>query len=90
MASSAPRILVRHLLDAKLASFVGGSKVTSDTGLIGELRRGDVIVYVNDRGAYQHSALHLGGGKVACHTVCRTDFDWQGFAFPSWTLLRIK
>jgi cell wall-associated NlpC family hydrolase len=71
-----------------LAEIVGDR--SSDTSLIDRLSAGDVILYHNGR-SYQHSAVYLGDGTIACHTVCRYGTPWQIDASRfTWTFVRIK
>src|SRR5262249_48702842 len=56
--------LVTHLIRHKQATLVGTEGTTED--LTDKLKHGDVIAYIDDKGRYHHTALYLGGGKMAC------------------------
>jgi hypothetical protein len=52
---------------------------TSDaTDALSHIKLGDVIAYFSTSdGVYKHSALYLGDGKIACHTLCRFQAAWN-------------
>lgn len=71
---------------------------STDDSKIGELAFGDLVAYFNTKlGFYSHLAILLGGGKIACHTYCRSDqpgCTWDnvwdlGRDTHTWTFIRI-
>ncbi|MCI0463630.1 MAG: amidase domain-containing protein [Gemmataceae bacterium] len=57
----------------------------------GELMKGDVIAYANEKGLYKHSTIYLGEGKITCHTRCRFGEPWDLGRGESWkyTLIHV-
>ncbi len=65
-------LMLKFLRDRKLVDVVG--ERSTDPGLIGRLRAGDLIAYFNpSRRRHTHMTMYLGNGKIACHTYCRSD-----------------
>lgn len=87
--------LVEWLLARKIAKAV--TTKSSDRSKLSELSAGDLIAYWDpDRRRYQHFTIYLGDGKIACHTVCRSDAaectwdnDWDLGGDLRWTMLRM-
>jgi len=96
---SPDRLLKRLTTEMQVARVVGQNLAAGDATeklYKGALQRGDVILYnipqPSDRpriGIYSHAALHLGYGKIACHTQCRCGVDFDGVRFTTVTLLHI-
>jgi hypothetical protein len=73
---------------------VQGEKLSDETKALGlltkQLKAGDLIAYYDpEKSRYRHLALHLGEGKIACHTFCRWGTDWREVGWPKWTLLSV-
>jgi len=96
--SSAPR-LVRYLRSSGLVrTIVEKVPKTVAANYIDQMDTGDVIAYFRvkdeDYGRtadYGHTALHIGIGRVSCHTISRigTDFKEVGYGSDLITLLHI-
>lgn len=81
--------------DVKYAEIV--AEKSEDATLVSRLAAGDIVAYFNKAlKVYSHMALLLGGGKIACHTLARSDQpqctwdnDWDlGRGTHQWTFIR--
>jgi hypothetical protein len=73
----------------------GGGKALTDKApfadaqkAVPQLAPADVIIY-HDGAKYEHSTLHLGGGKIACHTLARWMQPWE-LNTAKWTYTLVK
>lgn len=70
-------------------------QLTSDAStrdaIMSELRPGDVVAYASkDKAAhYEHMALLVNPGKIACHTRMRYNVDYANIHWPWITLIRL-
>ena len=54
------------------------------------MEAGDLTAYWDPiKSRHRHLALHLGDGKISCHTFCRYGTDWREVGWPKWTLISL-
>lgn len=84
--------MVKYLGDRGFAKMLGAEKMSRQdaTKLMGQMDMGDVIAYAKTKtGGYEHLAMHMYTGHIACHTDCRLDKMWTEIKYECITLLRI-
>jgi hypothetical protein len=85
-----PDSLLARLTSKGLATVVGRGLNAADAGpAMTGLAPGDVILYGATAGGLFHSALHMGGGLIACHTNSRLNRPFTSVVFDTVTLLHI-
>ena len=89
--TGAPR-LVSYLINRGFAKVIGNEKMPRSeiSKPINSLEMGDIIAYSStNKGGYEHLAIHLYGGNIACHTACRLDVPWTDIKYNNISLLHI-
>jgi hypothetical protein len=84
-----PDSLLERLTRKGLASVAGRDLMAADAATaVPAMDPGDVILYGSFDGLF-HSAQHLGGGAIACHTSSRWALPFTSVTFITVTLLHI-
>jgi hypothetical protein len=84
-------VLIKYLRSSGIAELITEQASISEASQhIRELAPGDVIAYHSEDGTLGHSALHIGGGLISCHSICRWGKHFTDPSGKYYTFLHIR